>query len=139
MDIQVNKSILIVLDGFPQLSETFILYHIITLKKAGYKVEIMANRQGKPPVHKLVNEYQLLRDTIYRPLIPLNRLKRMWVLLKYLFKCLMISPAKSIKCLNVFEFGKDTVNGNLIVSLYSYLKIKQPDFIHCQQMRKKWK
>lgn len=126
-----DKRILIVVDGFPQISETFIVNHIVSLKKLGFKTHIMANRMIKGPYHAMVEDYKLINETTFRSRIPLNRFKRIFVFLKYLIKIFVLNPGAAVHSLNKTMYGKSAWNGELAISLYSYLRIEKPNFIHC--------
>lgn len=126
-----KKLILIVVDGFPQLSETFILNHIITLRELGYRVKVIANRKVEPPYHPLIHEYKILDDLIVRPRIPLGRINRLFVFIKYFVKSVVLDPVATFRSFNVAKYGKSAVNGGLLISLFNYLKMEKPDLIHC--------
>lgn len=118
-------------DGFPLLSETFVLNHIVSLKKLGYQTHIMANRKIEKPHHPLVSEYKLLEETTFRSRIPLNRFKRLFLFFNHLVKVLLYRPRIVFDSLNKSEYGNAARNGELIISLFPYLRIQKPDFIHC--------
>lgn len=65
-----------VVDRFPQLSETFILNQITGLIDRGNDVHIFADGTGRmPQVHRQVDTYQLLKKTHYTPVTPRSLLK----------------------------------------------------------------
>lgn len=128
---RLQKLILIVVDGFPQLSETFVLNHIVSLKKLGYRTHIMANRKIDEPHHALVSEYRLLEETTFRSRIPLNRVERLFSFVNHAVKVFLRNPRAVFDSLNKSKYGKAAVNGELIISVSAYLRIQKPDFIHC--------
>jgi colanic acid/amylovoran biosynthesis glycosyltransferase len=66
--------IAVVLDTFPELSETFLLHHITALLDGGHDVSIFAERPVTPtPVHQDVTRYDLLSRTTYLERQPLSR------------------------------------------------------------------
>ncbi|MGE0009513.1 MAG: glycosyltransferase [Candidatus Babeliales bacterium] len=58
-------SILYVVETFPVLSETFILYQITNLLDAGHNVRIYAQKKGKKLIHKEFYDYNLQDRIIY--------------------------------------------------------------------------
>lgn len=91
----------------------------------------MANRKIGGPYHPVVGEYNLLEETTFRPRIPLNRFRRLMAFVRYFIKVFLLNPCAAIRSFDVSKYGKSARNGELIISIYPYLKIRKPDYIHC--------
>jgi len=67
-DLDEAMRIAVVVGTFPELSETFILDHVIGLLERGHDVQIIANRPVETePVHYDVHSLDLVSRTVYRP------------------------------------------------------------------------
>ncbi len=121
-----------IVNQFPTLSETFILNQITGLIERGHEVDIFADQVGNlDKLHPAVTQHNLMRRTYYLPKVPDNWL---WRLLKggsLFLQHWRQAPAKTLRSLNIFRYGKQAYSLWLLYTLW--LDIKQPyDVIHCQ-------
>ena len=68
-----------IVDGFPKLSDTFILNQITGLLDFGFEVTIFAHyNPEEPKTHPDVDKYRLMERVRYVNCIPKNKLKRLF-------------------------------------------------------------
>ncbi|WP_395747009.1 glycosyltransferase [Prosthecobacter sp.] len=123
-----------VINGFPAVSETFILRQIVYLIQQGHSVDIYAERPvPEPPVvHEDVRRLGLLQHTRYWPAVPRGRLER----LKGAVSRLMIwgwrNPVVIVDALNGFRHGRHAWNLNRLNNLLPDQRVSgEYDVIHC--------
>lgn len=117
---------------FPLLSETFILNQITGAIDRGHEVDIYADLPGEIAIlHGDVVKYELLDRTTYLPQIPENLLWRAVRGLGLLGTRLTRSPRKTLRALNLFEYGESALSLWLLYSLVPKLD-KTYDIVHCQ-------
>jgi colanic acid/amylovoran biosynthesis glycosyltransferase len=113
------------LDIFPKISETFIVSQIVGLIERGHTVDIFARgRNSDEPVHPQVKKYQLIDRTQY--LIP-SRKERVVAALKLGSR----RPLHLLRSMNVFRYGKATINLGMFWRHAFLLKTPAYDIIHC--------
>lgn len=121
-------NIVIVTNRFPELSETFVLDHIIGLVDLGHDVSICSLAKPVPnsKIHEDVLKYNLLDKTFYLDIPYADKeqsQKCFWIIIRHLNKLSLI-----LKCLR----GRDNRGHILrdIIRLKPFLK-KKFDIIHC--------
>ena len=119
-----------IVDGFPQLSETFILNQITGLIDRGHDITIVAShRTDSSKRHGNVDAYKLMERVRYFD-IPERKLARFVKALILFIANFHRDPLKLLKALNVFVYGKDSLNLRILYWLIPFLG-KQYDIIHC--------
>lgn len=116
---------------FPALSETYLLNQLSSLIDDGHDVTIFSI--GKPDHytnHAIIEKYDLISKTVYRPHIPRNRLKR---ILKALYLLSEHYPDSKhlLQTLNFFKYGIYAFNLQFFYDTVPFLKQKQFDIVHC--------
>jgi len=115
-----------IVNGFPSLSETFILNQITGLLDIGHDVEIFAEcNPNEKKVHLDVKRYGLMQRTHYFN-IPRNKIIR---ILKAIYLTILNfhkSPIKILKSLNIFKYLK-------LGTIYLIIPFldKKFDILHC--------
>ena len=128
--------ILVLVNTFPVISETFILDHITALMDGGCDVEILARwREQVYPLQPVVNEYRLLERTTYlsdiEHSIPENKLRRMAAALKTIGRQAAKNPSAVAKSLNVFSAGLQALTLRPLLRSDFFLNKRRFDIIHC--------
>ncbi|MHA6246729.1 glycosyltransferase [Pontibacter sp. CAU 1760] len=117
---------------FPYQSETYLLTQLKELLDAGHNVTIFSTgRFESYPKHAILDQYQLLDRTIYRPVIPKSRLKRVVRAAKFLLENLR-QAKYLIRTLNIRRYGRYALSLQFFYDAIPYLKIKEFDIVHCQ-------
>ena len=118
------------LNKFPELSQTFILNQITGLKDNGLDVDIFSAYPGNGSlVHEDVEKYKLLGQTIYYKRIPKNKIKRLFRATKLVLSGLNKKPAAVLNSLNLFRYGRQAANLNLLYKTIPFTKDNY-DIIH---------
>jgi colanic acid/amylovoran biosynthesis glycosyltransferase len=123
-----------VLNGFPLVSETFVLSQIVGLLRRGHEVDIYADR---PPelsavVHPELIQYRLLERTRYRDALPAARLARRWSAVKILVRWGWRIPLRTLDCLNAFVHGRRALCLQLLFDGMPRDRISNNyDIVHC--------
>jgi len=117
---------------FPYQSETYLLNQLKELLEDGHDVTIFSiGRFKEYPKHAILEQYKLLERTIYRPLIPKGRFKRVLVALTLLLK--NVSDAHYlIQTLNPFKYGMYALSLQFFYDTVPFLQKKEFDIVHCQ-------
>lgn len=127
--------ILIIVDQFPKLSESFIINHITGLLDSGYDVRIIA-RKTKPDrkSHPKVNQYRLLEITHYFEL-PSNYFVRLIEGLIFILKSK--NRIELLKSISFIRYGPGVLT---LQSLFrcNYLPEENFDLIHCHYGNIAW-
>jgi len=124
--------IICIVGQFPKLSETFILNQITGLLDQGQEVELLALRESKEKqVHNDIRKYGLEKPD-YCLQMPSGKIERalrgMVLLLLNFYK----APAKFLKALNIFEYGRATLSLQLLYACAFFIgKEIKGNIIHC--------
>jgi colanic acid/amylovoran biosynthesis glycosyltransferase len=119
---------------FPSLSQTFILRQITGLLDRGNDVDIFAHTPGKEGIHSEIEEYGLLKRTVYLnahtspPNVIVRVVRRIALLLANFHK----NPLAILRTLNVFTFGKSALSLGVLRAVTPFLDKGPYDIIHCQ-------
>jgi colanic acid/amylovoran biosynthesis glycosyltransferase len=101
--------------GFPEISETFILHQIIGLLDRGHEVDIYAETPGGGDVvHQAVARYRLADRTCYRPPFPGPLTWRLLSAARLAVTEGRRAPAITIRSLNPFTQGRAALTGRLL-------------------------
>lgn len=121
-----------IVDGFPTLSQTFILNQITGLIDRGHEVDIFAGyNPNEEKVHPAVEKYQLMEHVYYFNM-PVNKIKRVLKGVGLLVMNSRKAPARLLRTLNVFKYGKDALSLRLLYAVIPFLgKEQKYDIIHC--------
>ena len=123
-----------VLNGFPSVSETFILRNIVFLIQQGHSVHIYAERPvPEPPVvHEDVRRFSLLQYVRYWSPAPRSKIGRLKGAVSRVIKWGWRNPAVVWNALNIFRNGRHALNLNLINNLLPDQHVSgEYDVIHC--------
>jgi colanic acid/amylovoran/stewartan biosynthesis glycosyltransferase WcaL/AmsK/CpsK len=119
------------LNAFPKTSETFVVNQITGLIERRHEVSIFAqHRDSNEPLHGDVEKYQLIERTQYLH-VPSDKAKRVFLALKTVLKWIWKRPAPLLETLNVFKFGKQALNLELLSQGRLFLENSSFDIIHC--------
>jgi colanic acid/amylovoran biosynthesis glycosyltransferase len=124
-------NIAVIVGAFPQISETFVLNHIVSLIDAGHKVTIFATHINKDSTqHTLVKDYNLINKVVERP-NPHIGFKRIFKIIHYLFRY-RNQFTNLINCFNPKYYGSYALKGYFIFEAIPFLKFSpdQFDLIH---------
>jgi len=122
--------VVIVLDRFPVLTETFILNQIKGLVDAGIRVEIFSYNKGVQFISSQLSD--IIKDSVsYKETMPVSKIKRFSKAIKIIHRDLsLISFSKLLNALNFFKFGKRALSLELFYQSYWFLKKEENDIIH---------
>ena len=125
--------IALMIDTFPNTSETFVLNQVTGLLDRGHDVFIFPSRgntQGKE--HDIWKRYNLSDLTFYRS-IGKTKLKRMFVSLGKFVKRFPIHPLRMIDALNIFRYGRSALNLTMLHEFLFWPEQNRTDFdiIYC--------
>jgi len=119
-----------ILDGFPTLSETFVLNQITGLLDMGYDVQIFAEFNSKEKkVHPEVKNHHLMKCVHYFN-VPHNKIKRILKAIVLIIANFHKAPIKILNSLNLFYYGKSALSLKRLYYLIPFLG-KKFDIIHC--------
>ncbi|MGL4622330.1 glycosyltransferase [Chroococcidiopsis sp.] len=122
-----------IVNHFPLLSETFILNQITGLLERGHQVDIYTCTPGDlNKVHPDVEKYCLLERTYYLPEIPQNFLRRSLKAIGLLSINFTKAPAKLLRSLNGFKYGKSATSLRLFYAAIAGADKRAYDIVHCQ-------
>ncbi len=119
-----------IVNGFPTLSETFILNQITGLIDLGQEVEILAQynpNEGKR--HQDIEKYRLMEKVTYLT-PPCNRIIRILKAISLISVNFPKAPLKILRALNFFSYGKNALSLNLLYKTVPFIE-KKFDIIHC--------
>jgi colanic acid/amylovoran biosynthesis glycosyltransferase len=127
----VVMRIAFIVNGFPYLSETFILNQITSLIELGHEVEIFAQVQpDEPAVHVDVEKYQLMKRVHYLPPLPKSRILRKLKSLLFITQQFIYNPLETLKKLAVVFRCLSFASHSLLYLLFHIPKNKF-DIVHC--------
>lgn len=117
---------------FPTLSETFILSQITGLLDLGHEVDIFAGyNPNQEKVQPNVEKYQLTEHVYYFNM-PAKKAKRVLKGLGLLVTNFHKAPARLLRTLNIFKYGKDALSLRILYAVIPFLgKEQKYDIIHC--------
>lgn len=121
-------------DGFPLVSETFVLAQVVGMIQHGHEVTIFANNIVDQGVrHPVLERHNLMDKVIVRPTVPTNRLKR----LRKGISALVTAAAAgrigaALATLNVFRFGIGALGMHLLIRAGAHFRHEDFDVLHCQ-------
>ncbi|MCA9399828.1 MAG: glycosyltransferase, partial [Candidatus Omnitrophica bacterium] len=115
---------------FPSLSQTFVLNHIISLKKLGHEVDIFAfRRQTAGNIHGDVYAHDLLSKTTYFNIVAKGRFKRFLKAIGILSKYHVRIITKLVRCCRSLHLSAyDVINKMFLLAPFMD---KTYDIIHC--------
>lgn len=124
-------NILVVVGGFPIVSQTFIVNQIVSLIDEGHNVSLYSLKAGDGnKVHNNVISYKLLDKVTYRQKIPVNKIKKYLFLTKWFLKnILTINYSLLFKTFQLFR-NKNGDNLNTIFDSLYFLVNNNFDIIH---------
>jgi colanic acid/amylovoran biosynthesis glycosyltransferase len=122
-----------IVEGFPILSQTFVLNQVTGLIDLGHEVDIYAELQSDTPqVHPDVEKYNLISRTYYHPSLPKNKLKRLLIGFKLFIFGFFKDPLLLLQSINIFRYGKDAASLRMLYSVVPLLgKRSSYDIIQC--------
>lgn len=123
-------NIAFMIDGFPVISETFILNQITGLIDLGHHVEIFPRYKTNPEViHADILRYKLFDKTHYTDeIVPMGRLRKTVKAVRLLGTHFCKSPLLILKSLNIFKYKRDALNLRYFLYTIHFLN---KDVIHC--------
>ena len=127
-------NIAFLVNGFPSISETFIVGQIVGLLERGHNVEIYADRPvpATQKVHADVERYRLIERTTYREVTPGAKLARIRSAASLVLRWGWRHPRHILDSVNVLRHGWGAVNLSVLHERCSvrYCKSRY-DVIHC--------
>ncbi len=121
----------IVVESFPSISQTFILNQITGLIDLGVDVEIYADfRDEVDKVHPDVKKYKLIELTHYTADIPKNKIYRLLITIRLLFRATCKHPIKVFKYLFFLVIRREKTPLRLLCWINTFFG-KNFDIIHC--------
>lgn len=125
--------ILVVVEHFPALSETFVLSQVTGLLDLGHDVTVYA--VGKPSgtvIHPDIERYMLLARTWTGSGVPISKLRRVLGALRHFPQLFKKCGLRAFSSLNPLRHGKQAINLGFFYTCLPLLK-RQTDFdaIHC--------
>ncbi|OGZ34751.1 MAG: hypothetical protein A2174_02270 [Candidatus Portnoybacteria bacterium RBG_13_41_18] len=126
-----NKlKIAFIIGDFPAVSETFIIDQVADLKDRGVDVEIFAFRKhSQEGVSERYYDYKMSKLTNYLEM-PANKLIRIVLALRKLFKILLLNHRAFFRVLNFKKYGANARSLKLIFWVEPFLG-KKFDLVHC--------
>jgi colanic acid/amylovoran biosynthesis glycosyltransferase len=122
-----------IVEGFPILSQTFVLNQVTGLIDLGHEVDIYAELQSDTPqIHPDVEKYNLINRTYYHPSLPKNKLKRLLMGLQLFILGFFKDPWLILQSINIFRYGKDAASLRMLYAVTPLLgKRSAYDIIQC--------
>ncbi|MHC4501673.1 MAG: glycosyltransferase [Planctomycetota bacterium] len=121
-----------VVNGFPALSETFILDQVTGLIDRGHEIDIYASERSREPVaHEAVSRYGLLERTRFQPSMPGGYLLRVLKGLALAPLTYWRTPTAFPRALNVFRYGRTAASLRLVYGGVPFLRGPEHDLIYC--------
>ncbi|MBC5993053.1 glycosyltransferase [Pontibacter cellulosilyticus] len=116
---------------FPALSETYLLNQLAPLFEEGHDVTIFSTGQPENWTrHAVIEKYNMLSKTVYRPHIPKSKVRRLAKALKLLLA--NYRHAKHLlQTLNFIKYGRYALNLDFFYDTVPFLGHKQFDVVHC--------
>ena len=123
----------VVTETFPKLSETFVVNHIRGLLDAGVEVDIYAfYRQPEgEPLHPVVDEYDLVNRTRYKPFEPLPKGPRLRSALRLILQHFRSFSFPILQSLNFFRYGKEALRLHRLFEAATFFNRVPYDVVHC--------
>lgn len=122
--------VVIVLERFPVLTETFILNQIRSLIDSGIGVEIFSYNKGVDFESTQLNE--VIKNSVsYKETMPVSKIKRISKAVNIIYRdWSLISFSKLLKVFNFFKFGRRALSLELFFQSYWFLKKEESNIIH---------
>jgi len=125
--------IAMIVDMFPNLSETFVLNQIVGLLRLGQDIYIFPQKAGShSKEHEDYKTYNLVERTIYPNTPPKNKTVRLLKGIGYITKYAQKNPWALIRSLNIFKYGRDALSLRLLFHIAPFLEKGPFDIVHCQ-------
>ena len=124
-------NITVVTIGFPRISETFVLNHIVGLIQLGHNVRILAQCRETmvPNMHGMVQKYGLLERCVFHDeIVPKKRFKCVVEAIDFIARHLLRSPRRVARAVNVFRFGRRALS---LTYLHYARFFWDTDVVHC--------
>ncbi|MGB1307995.1 MAG: glycosyltransferase [Oceanihabitans sp.] len=131
--MEINKKkVLIVVGGFPIISQTFIMNQMVSLLDEGFLIKIFSYKVGDlKKQHHSVKKYDLLNKVTYRRKPFKSGIKRYLYLFRFLiFNCLKLDFSLLFYSLNFFKHGKKATSLELFFENEFFIKNNNFDIIH---------
>jgi colanic acid/amylovoran biosynthesis glycosyltransferase len=124
----------LILNTFPELSETFLIHLIAALLDGGHEVLIFASPSRVKPIHETVNAYDMMERARYLDVPALG--PRMLV---HGMRCLFGSTwdPGALACLNALRYGTGTLRFRALSSLREFRR-ESFDLLHCHYAAIGW-
>jgi colanic acid/amylovoran biosynthesis glycosyltransferase len=121
-------------DGFPRISETFVLAQITGMIDRGHDVRIFTNHLITPDVqHKSVMQYRLLEKTTVVPWVSNKTLKRLKPAARGLVEATKRGrTGAALRALNFVRFGRKALGLSTLIRATGNFEPVSFDVIHCQ-------
>ncbi|MBN1818308.1 MAG: glycosyltransferase [Sedimentisphaerales bacterium] len=120
-----------IINGFPRLSETFLLEQITGLLDRGHEVFIFAKHiPPQSKMHPSVFQYKLMRRVRYHAAVPKNKVLRRLKAIFLFIQSLLVAPFLTFRCLSrLWRDHELTAYPMLFICLP--VLWKRPDIVHC--------
>ena len=130
--VMMSKSIAIVVNYFPTVSETFIVNQINSLLDSGCDVSLFSYNKAETSIlHDSFKKHQLLHKVRYFVKPPANKLKRLQTFFRWTSQNFgSINWPLFFKALNVFKYGKEAYTLKLFYEAQWFLVPYEIDIIH---------
>jgi colanic acid/amylovoran biosynthesis glycosyltransferase len=121
-------------DGFPLVSETFVLAQIAGMIRCGHDVTIFANKVVDPGVrHPVLEKYKLMDKVVIRPTVRRNWLRRLGQGVRTLVAAAAAGHlATALATVNMFRLGTAALGMNLLIRASAHFGHEDFDVLHCQ-------
>lgn len=127
----MKNRLLILVNNFPNRSETFVLQHVYGMMERGYDVTVLSNKGDQSAWDSTNTLSRELRGRVINFNMPTGKTSRMIGIIKILCKNLVKGRYKYFKSLNFFKFGKSSVSLLLPYVYDKVLDLGEYDLIHC--------
>jgi len=123
--------VLIVVESFPRISETFVLNHIKGLLDAKIEVKIFTLNKYVGPAHQLYYDYDLEKITTVKPRLSPNVLTRYMTGISLFRKCYRVCPKAALDSINVFKYKWAALKFIRLYELSLFATAEKFDVVHC--------
>jgi colanic acid/amylovoran biosynthesis glycosyltransferase len=124
----------LILNTFPELSETFLIHHVAALLDGGHQVTIFAGRPLSPIVHETVGQYGMLERTRYLERQGRGLRQAIDVPATFLSS---LGIHGVLRCLNVARYGTGVLRFRALNALREFSG-ERFDVLHCHYASIGW-
>jgi colanic acid/amylovoran biosynthesis glycosyltransferase len=123
----------VVVNGFPKMSETFVIHQIVALLERGHEVDIFPHYETPPhsSAHAEIERYQLLQRVHPIPPVPENLVLRAGAYVGHILRAPSGSRARLLRACNPFAYGIDAFKLRLLRNAFPLAPSRSYDVIHC--------